>query len=99
MSLRHLSASVLIIVNLRRYETDQTHHPLQKTEDSYDFQTSTMVALTINSRNFFFFLLCAYISPKAFLVEDSTILSIKIMKSLIPCQSQYATVIASVIHF
>ncbi len=98
MSLRHLSASVLIIVNLRRYETDQTHHPLQKTEDSYDFQTSTMVALTINSRKKMF-LLCAYISPKAFLVEDSTILSIKIMKSLIPCQSQYATVIASVIHF
>ncbi len=97
MSLRHLSVSVLLIVNLRRYETDQTQHSLQKTEDSYDFQTSTMVALTINSRKMF--VLCAYISPKAFLVEDSTILSIKIMKSLIPCQSQYATVIASVIHF
>ncbi len=97
MSLRQLSASVLLIVNLRRYETDQTQHPLQKIEDSYDFQTSTMVALTINSRKMF--LLCTYISPKAFLVEDSTILRIKIMKSLIPCQSQYATVIASVIHF
>lgn len=96
MSLRQLSASVLLIVKLRRHETDQTQHPLQKTEDSYDFQTSTMVALTINSRKMF---LCTYISPKAFLVEDSTILRIKIMKSLIPCQSQYATVIASVIHF
>lgn len=98
MSLRQLSASVLLRVNLHKYKTDQTQHPLQKTEDGYDF-FSTMVALTINSRKPFLFLLCAYISPKAFLVEDSTILSVKIMKILIPCQSQYATVIALVIRF
>lgn len=92
MSLSRLSGPTVLIVNLCRYETHQTQHSLHKTKD-----TSSVVVLTINSRKCF--LLCTYMSPRHFLIVDIKMLSIKIINSLTPCQSQYATVIALVVHF
>lgn len=95
MSLSKLSGPAVLIVNLCRHETDQTQNPLQKTEDT---SSVVLITITVTADNVFL-LLCTYMSPRTFLIVDNTILSTKIINILMPCQSQYATVVALVIHF